>query len=384
MPTKTERTVEAIAAKTRQYAYPSDFMKSENSDYQWVLKQVRKNPALYKVFWGHVEGRKPCNIMHTEDKILKVARKYKYPKDFERKDNRVYQAARRCPELFAKATSHMSRKQILWNDRNLKEVTRGYSELGIFIKEQPNAYKHIQCNNKWQYVAHMDTSRQFYSDDDLLEIAKQYGCRKDFYTNDVTNYNKVMRRGLSATAFAHMEDVTWDRTGVGIYYLWNLPNTDIWKSGICNPTGLEIRFNEVALQYKQTPSECFAVRIGDAQDFEKNFINRTFQDLRVPYAELSTHLDLNYMAHRIEHLNQKGVKLTQGKLIDGYTEMFRFTPEHIDWIKVQMKCDEKSTHWLHLKDQHLTETKITDSFLEGVGESDEYDWDRYGYAYLMN
>ena len=49
-----------------------------------------------------------------------------------------------------------------------------------------------------------------------------------------------------------------------------------------------------------------------------------------------------------------------------------------------MKCDEKSTHWLHLKDQHLTETKITDTFLEGVGEGDEYDWDRYGYAYLMN
>ena len=107
---------------------------------------------------------------------------------------------------------------------------------------------------------------------------------------------------------------------------WNLPNTDIWKSGICNPTGLEIRFNEVALQYKQTPNECFAVRIGDAQDFEKNFINRTFQDLRVTYAELTTHLDLDYMAHRIEHLNQKGVRLTQGKLIDGYTEMLRFTP----------------------------------------------------------
>jgi predicted GIY-YIG superfamily endonuclease len=257
-------TEDALRDEAKKYQFAKDFRDANFSAYNVALK---KGKDFFNDITSHMKRLKRGK--YSDEELIDIAKKYNTKTDFLTNNAGAWDAAyKKGKDFYNQITSHMidgHTKPRKYDDETLKNLISKYTTLRDFREENPQAYDAIRRKNKieqdefyknlitqrvdsyteqdliniaskyttlkdfWKkdrravitakkigedffnnLTAHMLRQRRDgVTDEELINIAKQYNDLTDFYTNDSATYNLLKNRGLMTQATAHMNrDVT--------------------------------------------------------------------------------------------------------------------------------------------------------------------------------
>jgi predicted GIY-YIG superfamily endonuclease/cytochrome c553 len=136
----------------------------------------------------------------TDDSLEQEAKKYESRGDFQKNSNSAYIVARnRGKEFFDKITQHMTNKLEYWSEDDLRDIALKYNTKKEFREKNPKASGAARRKGKDFYdtiTSHMDNlQRKPWSDDDLRKEASKYSNLTDFTKLSPSAYVISRRKG---------------------------------------------------------------------------------------------------------------------------------------------------------------------------------------------
>lgn len=168
----------------RKYTSFTEFSKKEPKAYS----AARRNGWLKEFDWLNKAKRE--NI--TEEEIIRLAKKFTYASDFKREHPSHYHRARRMGIL--KELGFKPKDTSKWTYETCKAEASKYTCQIEFRKACPVAYN-ISLRNKWinNWLPKTVIIR---SDEELIEIAKQFKNINDLRKKNDSLYCLLLKRGL--------------------------------------------------------------------------------------------------------------------------------------------------------------------------------------------
>lgn len=166
-------------------------------------------------------------INFTEDwdfeKIHNEALKYQNRTKFKKESPAAYSAAHRLG-IIDDVTSHMGEPKFfgahnkIWdNIETARQELNQYSSIGEVRKNNPGLYNAIHRNGWQELFRNLDSKKEEWTDEKIIEDAKKYTSVIDFRNNSNKAYNAAKRRGLISQIrkiYGQEERVSWDREKV--------------------------------------------------------------------------------------------------------------------------------------------------------------------------
>jgi predicted GIY-YIG superfamily endonuclease len=260
-------TEETLRNEAKKYTTAKEFRDSNFSAYNSALK---KGKDFFNDITSHMTRLRRGK--YSDDELRNIAKQYQTKTEFLKASSGGYDAAmQRGKEFYDDITSHMidgHAKPRKYSDETLKELISNYTSLSDFRNEHPGAYDAIlkkseEVRNEFyknltikkrpyskediiniskdyttlkdfwdnqsgaavaakrygedffnEVTKHMTRKRRDnVTDDDLINIAKQYKDLTDFYKNEPSTYSLLGQRGLLKTATAHLKRdvVNWTK-----------------------------------------------------------------------------------------------------------------------------------------------------------------------------
>jgi hypothetical protein len=141
----------------------------------------------------------------TYEAIQEIANHFKGRKEFQKGDNRAYQAAQRLGVL-DQVCEHMSFKRKDWSDESkIQEEANRYNSRSDFAERNGSAYGAACKIGIDKFCAHMPAKYSDWSDEATIQnAANQYTSRGEFKKGDADAYQAAGKRGILDQVCAHM------------------------------------------------------------------------------------------------------------------------------------------------------------------------------------
>jgi len=207
-------------------------------------------------------------IKWTYKKLQKETLKYKTRKELRTANFNAYQAclrSGRSEELF----SHMEKYSITWEYEAIVAEALKYTTRNKFKKGSIKAYRVARSRGLLDDVcSHMKHAYTSWTKGMLIEEGLKYTSRKDLEVGSPKAYKAAQARGLLDDVCSHMvkKSTTSDNDTI---YLWNVPNTNIYKIGVTSARRGETRIHRVALQHNVDYRIVGMFKIPNALEIEK-------------------------------------------------------------------------------------------------------------------
>ena len=221
----------------------------------------------------------PLRHQWSEDELVNIATTYQHPSDFEKYDNRAYQAAKNKGRGFLSSIcSHMTAKQIRWTSDDVISSAQRFLTRGEWRKHDNRAYGAARRMGILDKVCnHMTPVHETWTDDNLRQLAAQYETRGDFATSATNPCEAARRRGhvFFDDICSHMKKASGSSDG-DVLYIWKAVGDcdDLYKVGVTS-SRLGVRrikecasdgnFQYIILLYEVLP-------LGAAFDVEGNIL----------------------------------------------------------------------------------------------------------------
>ena len=200
----------------KQYQTKNDFLKASSGGYDAAMSRGKEfyDDITSHMVDGHTKPRK-----YDEETLNKLISQYEYLNDFRKENPQAYDAIRRKPEevqnLFYKNIKRQKSKSL--NKDEIINIAKQYDLLKDFWDNEPLAAKTAKKYGDIFFndiTSHMERKRRDnITDDELINIAKQYVDLTDFYKKEPSAYSLLGKRGLLKTATAHLKRdvVNWTK-----------------------------------------------------------------------------------------------------------------------------------------------------------------------------
>jgi len=202
-------------------------------------------------------------VKYTKKIVMLEALKYSSRQAFK-KDNRGAWAAAYRNKWLKQVCAHIPFKYTVWSLDLLQKVSRKYTKRGIFQKAAPNAYQAANRQNVLEIIcSHMDrpitTLRS--TEDFKLYVFKVEGIAYSVMSNYNGSNNFIQIKHqvcgnvykVRPTKFIHSHHrcpVCCNTSDKNVIYIWQVPNTSIYKIGITSNRLKYKRIKEVANSLK--------------------------------------------------------------------------------------------------------------------------------------
>tara|TARA_R110001592_G_C13068215_1_gene741567 strand:+ start:277 stop:1332 length:1056 start_codon:yes stop_codon:yes gene_type:complete len=178
--------------------------KKYNGRWEWQKSEGKRHYNTAKVNkWldeccEHMVSKQPPKSYWTKEKCIEVAKKYKYPSDFEKSDRPAHGACRRNG-WYEECTAHMSFKikpSGYWNNKErCIEVIKTCTSKQDLKKKSPSVTKAI-IRNGWynELTSHFESGFKW-NRETLLEEANKYDTVAEFSKNANGAYQTAIKKG---------------------------------------------------------------------------------------------------------------------------------------------------------------------------------------------
>lgn len=194
----TEYTEEMLAAIASKYDKLSEFRKKEKPAYCAMQRR-----GLIGKLCAHMSRKKT----YTIDELSEVASRYNNVQDFRRENEAVYSAIHKRG-LLDKLCGHMKRKLPgnARTDEELATIASKYKVLKDFYENEPSVIESIIKRGLYDKLCgHMERNPNVMTEDQLAAVASKYDDFHEFRTKEPLIYQRMRNRKLIKKLCGHMK-----------------------------------------------------------------------------------------------------------------------------------------------------------------------------------
>ena len=231
-----------------------------------TIKDLRtKEPKAYNAIYRlgledlitHFERNTPSI---SDQELIDLGKKYEYKKDFLGDHKKEYSLAA-SRGILDKVVGHMKNtyKKSNLTDEDIVNIAKQYKYRSDFIKGNSNAYVEAQKRGILdQVTSHMEvhpnkSNIRKYSPEQLEFIAKKYQNKRDFSTNDRNAYAAASSYGILDDITQHME--TLGSKSKRMVYSYEFPDYNASYVGLtCNEESRKLSHTNCEVDRKKRSS----------------------------------------------------------------------------------------------------------------------------------
>ena len=205
---------ETIFEESKKYKTPQEWKKGSSTSYSMSFKIEGLYDKCIEEM-GYVKA-KPVGYWNAET-IFEESKKYNHPKEWKKGSSSSYSMSFKIEGLYAKCLIEMGfespRKKGHWDIKEnvlaeaLKYKTK--SEWGTGKNSHGTSYNSAKKNGWFEEAtAHMievTTPAGYWTEERLLESAKNYDCYTDWIKNEDKAYKAACKKGLIEKCTSHMK-----------------------------------------------------------------------------------------------------------------------------------------------------------------------------------
>ena len=178
----------------KQYNSKKEWSANDNKSY--AMASQRLNKELWDDITSHMKVLRPY---YSDDDLRNIAKQYNTKKEWVDNDRNTNNVARkRGKEFYDDITSHMVALRKKYSNDDLRKIAKKYKTYAEWNRNEPATIRVARTRGKEFYddiTSHMNVLKNYYSDDDLRNVAKQYNTKKEWRENEPSSNLQARKRG---------------------------------------------------------------------------------------------------------------------------------------------------------------------------------------------